>query len=125
MIEMKFSKAVVVETLTANLKEHRVIFAEAVEGYREEARKQLDEAIERLKAGAGPVNVYVMVSAPENHETDYEAVISMLEHSLDTEITFNDNQYRCYMLDQWDWQHQFLASNSVYSATAVTKAGSF
>ena len=124
MLNMKFTKEKVLTTLSNNLEEHRRIFEEAVDGYYEAALKELNKAIERLQEPSGPTSVYVTVSAPENHEKDYEAVISMLENSLDTEIVFNDIQYRCYMLDEWDWQRKFLASNSKYSTLAATKAGS-
>ena len=101
MISMTFDKEEVLASLTANLEEHKTIFKEAVEGFRLECIKQLEEKLGRVLEGPGPVNVYVTIKAPENHESDYKAVIHMLQHSNDKEVTFNDTQYRCYMLDKW------------------------
>lgn len=121
MIEMTFDKQEVIATLRKNLGEHHLIFTEAVEGYRKEAMRVLDRQIIELQRSDGPVKVMVHMKAPENHERDYVAVLSMLETSTDSHLVFNDEQYRHYMLDEWDWQRGFLASNSAYSATATGK----
>lgn len=123
MIEMTFSKHEVVIKLIQNLAEHKIIFAEAVDGYLIEARKQLELEVARLKVkkGESPINIFVSIQAPENHEADYRAVLSMLKASTDEEVVFDSDQYRCYMLDEWDWQRSFLHSNACYSMTATEK----
>lgn len=121
LIKMTFEKQEVIRKLRENLAEHRNIFEEAVEGYRKEALEQLNDAVKRLREGEGPVQVKVYLTAPENHEGDYKAVLSMLETSTDAEVVFDDDQYRCYMLDEWDWQRHFLSSTAAYSMTATEK----
>jgi hypothetical protein len=46
----------------------------------------------------------------------------MLEMGTDTEITLSASEYRTLVEDEWEWLHQFLASNAGYSMTAFATA---
>ena len=134
-ITMTYKVEEVLETLRKNLEEHLVIYNEALEGFREEGMSTLAEQLEELRAnnlrridaGKDPAPINIHINAPQSHESDYEAVISMLEHCVEEEVTFNHQQYCMYMMDRWDWQKTFLTTVSGYSSTANDKffAGNF
>lgn len=44
-----------------------------------------------------------------------------LEMSVDDEIVLDESSFAEYVMDDWDWQHQFLSDSSAYSLTARTK----
>jgi len=126
---MTYKVEEVLETLRANLAEHLVIYNEALEGFRREGmetlRVQLEELeannLRRIDAGKDPAPINIHINAPTSHESDYDAVISMLEHCVEDTVTFNQQQYCMYMMDRWDWQKTFLTTVSGYSSTANEK----
>ena len=134
-ITMTYKVKEVLETLHKNLEEHLVIYNEALEGFREEGMATLSKQLEELKAnnlrridaGKDPAPISIHINAPVSHESDYDAVISMLEHCVEETVTFNQQQYCMYMMDRWDWQKSFLTTVSGYSSTANAKffAGNF
>lgn len=46
---------------------------------------------------------------------DYDMAIGMLRMSVDEYITLEEEDYKCYVLDQWRWKQQFSTSNRGYS----------
>ena len=56
---------------------------------------------------------------PQNHVKDYDAVISMLEMSVDTNISLAADQHACFVLDDWDWKKDFQHSNRVYETNKM------
>ena len=117
MNAIRVNKRTLLETLKRNRAEHRKIFLEAVEGYKKEATKQLEDHLARIKSGKY-YQVYVVVAQPMDQTKDYDRTIGMLEMSLDTEIELSEQDYKSYVLDDWTWKTQFLSSNRSYSATA-------
>lgn len=118
MDAVRVSKKTLLETLKKNRAEHRKIFLEALEGYRKEAIKQLEQQLERAKKGK-KFDIYISLEQPQDQTKDYDRAIGMLELSLDTEVTLAESDYRNYVLDEWGWKGQFLSSNRAYSATAA------
>lgn len=106
-------------TLKANRDAHRKIFEEALEGYRTEAIRLLEEHIDRIKSGK-PKRVYVTIPYPEDHTEDYDNAIAMLEMDIGDTIQLDEESFLHYVRDQWQWKRQFLTSNAFYSATAAS-----
>ena len=100
-----------------NRAEHRTIFEEALDGYRVLAIKTLNRHIRELKSGK-PKRTSVYIPYPEDHTADYDAVIGMLEMSLNSEVELDEQSYRQLVVNEWAWTRQFLTTNAVYSATA-------
>ena len=116
---MKFTKDFLLSTLRSNRQKHRAIFEEAVEGYRFEALKACNEFANRLKDGELLVVWAQKLVVPFDHTEDYDVVISMLENTMDDSFEIDQVKYQSYVMDKWNWQTEFLASNSTYSATAA------
>lgn len=113
MDSVKVSRDELLSTLKKNRENHRKIFEEALEGYREEAIKELAEAINDAKAGK-KIRRSLSLVEPMDQTKDYDRVIRMLEMSKDTIIEISEIDFAQYVLDDWRWKDQFTASNSRY-----------
>lgn len=109
------------DVLNTNRDAHRAIFEEAIEGYRKAAVEQLEEHIDRIKAGSLK-EVYLRVPVPYDHTDEYERIIGLIQMSKDDEVVLTPDEYRCYVQDDWDWKNAWLISNKGYSATAAAWA---
>lgn len=101
-----------------NRNAHQAIFQEACEGYRAKALELLEAHVAEVKAGK-ITRVVVNLPYPENHVDDYDRVLTMLEMSVDSQVTIDEGTFANYVMDQWAWTKQFLSSNSAYSVTAA------
>lgn len=119
-MKLNVERSALLDTLTTNRGAHRAIFEEAVEGYKAEAVKQLNDYIERIKSGSLK-RVYVSLPQPEEHTHDYDRVIGLILLSTDDQIPLTDQEYENYVLDDWAWKRQFITTNSVYSMTAAAQ----
>lgn len=117
MRDIRVSKSKLIETLKKNREAHRKIFLEACDGYRKKAIELLDAELKKAKAGK-QFQIYFSLGQPVDQTKDYDRVIGML--TLDTEdfILLSEVDYRQYVLDDWNWKANFMASNAFYSKTA-------
>lgn len=113
MKAVKISKTVLLETLKKNRKAHRDIFLEAQEGYRMEAIKILDEALKDARENR-KIITYINLTVPVDQTSDYDRAIKMVEMSIDENIEISESDFACYILDDWSWKSNFLASNTMY-----------
>ena len=56
---------------------------------------------------------------PVDQTREYDRVIRALEMSVDTKIELTEDEFSQYEMDDWSWKRQFLASNSLYTSTAM------
>jgi hypothetical protein len=108
--------------LRQNREAHRDIFEEACEGYQAEAIRLLEEHLQRIRQGKR-VQVHVILPVPADHTKDYDRVIRMVEMSVDDEIDLEASDFASYVMDDWRWKRDFLATNSTYSASATRALG--
>lgn len=120
MKDIKVKKTDLLVKLRENLKEHQAIFDEAVVGYKSRAVELLEDHIARIKRGKLE-RVHVMLPVPENHKSDYERVIAMLEMSVDDTIEIPESEFQAYVMDDWAWKQQFLTASAEYSSMARGK----
>jgi len=113
MREIKVKVENLLEILKGNRQAHRAIFVEALEGYRKEAIELLEKAVADAKAGK-KVNTFIALEEPIDQTKDYDRAIGMLEMCVDEEITINDREYSQYVMDDWSWKGQFMATNTKY-----------
>ena len=114
MREIKVNKAELLKKLRENRNEHRAIFEEALEGYRAEAIRLLDKALADAKKGR-KIITYIHLQEPVDQTKDYDRAIGMLEMCVDNEITVTSQEYAQYVMDDWSWKEQFLATNTFYT----------
>lgn len=113
MESVNIDRAELLKILKANRENHRKIFEEALEGYREEVVKELDSMLEDAKKGKKIRRALSLVE-PMDQTKDYDRVIKMLDMSKDNIIEISETDFACYVLDDWRWKDQFTASNTRY-----------
>lgn len=118
MHAIKVEKSKLLEILKKNRDEHRSVFEEALEGYRKLMIKMFEDELEKAKAGK-KFNVYFSATQPVDQTKDYDRVIGMLEMDSEETVQLDEQDYQSYVLDDWSWKRNFLASNSAYSGKAA------
>jgi hypothetical protein len=115
MNSVKVYTAELMRKLIANRDGHRALFLKAQAGYREAVIKALDKALHDAREGRAYAT-YIALQAPEDHTSDYDTVISMLEMSVDTTIEIEQHDFQCYVLDKWQWAANVNFLNSTYAS---------
>jgi len=118
MKAIKVNKVDLIQILEKNRKEHRAIFEEALEGYKKAIIAELERRLVRAKKGK-IIDHIINVQQPTDQTKDYDRALGMLKMSLENEVELTEQDYRSYVLDDWNWKSQFLASNAFYSKTAT------
>lgn len=116
----RVDKDQLLEVLQKNRDAHRTIFEEALEGYRTKVLEYLEKRIEEVRKGK-KIDHYICLDQPEDHTSDYDRIIKMVEMSTESSIELDQNSFASYVMDDWNWKHQFLTSNSTYSTTAAAR----
>lgn len=113
MRTVKVGRLNLLEKMKANREAHVKVVLDALAVYRREAvealRKMLDDA-----AGGGEIRRRIDIPLPEDHRDAYDRVIAMLEMSVDETIELQEHEFRCYVLDEWDWQQSFNSTTMGY-----------
>jgi hypothetical protein len=110
----RVDKSTLIEALTANAEKHHEVYEKAMDGYKTAVMTWFAEQLDRAKEDK-PFQTYFGMPMPEDHTADYKAVIGMLEMSLDDEIVVSDREYRQYVLDEWGWKKEWVATMSNYT----------
>ena len=118
MKEVNVNVAELLEKLKENRTKHRGIFKDAQKGYRAEAIKQLDIALADAKAGKS-INTEIYLEKPVDQTKDYDKAILMLEMHSEDYIDVSASDFSNYVMDDWSWKRNFIATNSMY--TAITE----
>lgn len=109
-------KAELLTAIRANREVHRNEFIKALDGYREIVIERLELTLKNVRGGGRfDSDEFVLLVAPMDHTKDYNRVIKMLEMSTADEITVTERQFQQYVLDDWTWKMDFLATNARYS----------
>lgn len=120
-IVVHVSRTELLTALEKNKGEHRVIFEQAMEGYKKKAIEILTTNLDNIKNDKLE-RLLINLTLPEDHTRDYERVIMMLQMHQNDFIDLSQEQFAQYVMDDWGWQHQFLESGTYYgSAAAVEK----
>lgn len=115
------------EILEKNREEHQTICKDAMAGW----HKQVAKAAEKLRVCAeegrlGKMSKYnnplakLLGDCPENHTEDYDSAIGMLKMAVSETIQLKQEEYRTYVMDEWDWKEGWTSSTSSYSSSSVS-----
>lgn len=58
---------------------------------------------------------------PEDHSADYERAIQMMKSSIYDTVELSSEEYDSYVLNNWEWKKNFVASNATYVNTMRSK----
>lgn len=118
MKEVKVNISELLTILRDNKEKHQQVFEEALEGYKLKVIETLERTLEKAKAG-DRLPEYIEIPRPINQTHEYNRAIKMMEMSVESEITLAVGEFDKYVMDRWAWKQNFLARNSMYSATAA------
>lgn len=79
--------------------------------------EELDRMLKDAKDGK-QIRRAVIMPEPQDHTPDYDRVIAMLEMSVDTVIELDADSFDNYVMDNWAWRANALATNTMYAAKA-------
>ena len=113
MQSVKVLKTKLIGILIENRAKHREMFEKAVEGYKTAAVSWLENMLEEVKKGEQPYLTFRQ-PVPFDATKEYDLRIKMLEMSLDTEITLDEQEFNQFVCDNWAWAQQSFAANSCY-----------
>ncbi len=132
------STSKLLNTLKANRDAHVKEYKAAVEGYLEEAfirlekkyveaQHELRKAFERTKhelesfdpSKASDTVVFSRgisfnLVAPRNYVDAYDQAIQMMEWETRGEVELNSTEFRCFVMNKWDWMEEFKQSTVSY-----------
>ena len=58
---------------------------------------------------------------PQDHSKDYDRALRMMESSVYDKVQLSVDEFDSYVLNNWEWKANFIASNSLYVDTYRTK----
>lgn len=120
MNEVTVKRVDLLKKVKENRDNHRSVFNDAQEVYRELMIKELDTMLSDAKAGR-KIRRAVSMPEPEDHTRDYDRIIMMLEMSVDDEIELMAQDFARYVMDQWEWNASFQVSTMAYAAQNVNR----
>lgn len=112
--EVTVLKQELLDALRKNRSGHRAEFLKAQEGYRAAVIQELDNMLSDARNGK-VIRRVIALEEPQDHTTDYDRVIRMLEMSTAESITVSETQFSQYVMDEWNWMRQFKTTNSRYT----------
>jgi hypothetical protein len=100
------------EIIAANRETHRANFEKAMANFRLQAIAVLDEQIQAVRKGGLPDRV-LRLPIPEDHTSDYDRALGMLEWHEGDEIELFEGEFTQFVQDDWGWRQSFM-SNTMY-----------
>lgn len=105
-----------------NQRKHDEIYSAAVSGYWVKAEEVLTKKLAQVQAKE-KIDNYLGLAYPENHTDDYSRVISMIELSHQDVLDLSQQEFDCYVRNQWGWRNSFLTVNSFYASGCAGPSG--
>lgn len=101
------------DIIKTNREEHIDTYSAAVVAYAEKGVDLLERLIKKLKAGE-IIRNYLELPAPEDHTDEYDRAIRMLELDSRDAIELNEQEFRQFVQDDWDWKQSWISSTRSY-----------
>ena len=96
-MKVRVSVSALVEKLRENQSKHHDIFEQALLGWQKEC-----------------IRILLHEQIPSDHTKDYEVVIGLLLLSTSAEVELEADEYRRFVMDDWDWKQEWTTSNTKY-----------
>lgn len=102
------------DIINENRAKHIKDYDEAIIGYRAEAEKQLKDMIKKVRGGE-PISHILTLMQPVNNVADYDRNIRMLELSDTTTVEISEQEFKQYVMDDWQWTASFKQYVDTYN----------
>lgn len=114
MSTVRVKRVDVLDKLNDNRDGHRATFEEALTGYHAAVIEHLEAALADARAGK-KFTPSIYLPEPQDHTRDYDRVIALLGMSLDEELELSAMEFSQYVLDDWGWKGDFIATSANYT----------
>ena len=115
MHDIVVSRIELLDKVRANRDQHRELFLKAQEGFRARVIEELDEMIKTAREHR-EVRLQVGLVPPQDHTSDYERAIAMLEmHQSDT-IEIDAQTFAQLVRNEWAWFRSATVTNALYAS---------
>lgn len=111
-------KTELLKILRENRSKHQKVYEKALEGFQDDAKRQLESELDRIKRGDYK-SVVVRMTAPQNHTRDYDRAIRMVQLHRDNTIRLSEQDAARYIEDDWGWKQEWLQNSTQYAAATV------
>lgn len=109
---IKVKKVKLIQQIKENKEVHIKEYEKAVVAYKEEALKQLNNEITRVKDGA--LDAKLKLVTPINNSDNYDKIIEMFEWEVDEFVELSQNEFLEYVQDETEFAKQAKISNAFY-----------
>lgn len=113
MDEVRVKRDKLREKLEKNRASHHEQWQRAIEGFKRVVMETMRTNLAHFEAGRVQ-RVYISEAPPEEHTRDYDVALSMLDMSVDDEVTLSTERFRNLVLDDWKWKPAWIESTSKY-----------
>lgn len=112
--EVTCKKQELLDALKLNREKHLAEYREAFQGWREAVRARLVVLLDEVVTSDEDWIPSIGYPKPTSHVDDYDRVLRMLQMSVEDAITLREDQFACYVLDDWHWKGDHRAVSSAY-----------
>ncbi len=112
---VKVDRDKLLQTLQENKAKHVAEYDEAVEEYRKQAEKALRKRAIEIRDGETLRKEIDDLPAPLSFAKDYDRAIAMVEWSTEGVLELDEQAFRAWVLDEWNWRGQFAGTTSLYN----------
>ena len=109
MNEVTMKKEELRRILEENRGEHRQLFEEAHDAFREKLIQSLESRLDAARNG-GAVELQLGLIEPVDHSDEYERALGMLSYEIADEVTLQQHEFAQLVEDDWGWKQNFSAS---------------
>lgn len=112
------------ELAKEKLEARRITFLKTVTDYQEDINKEVsrisakienkEELPAYLSLKAFAIDLSLGLIYPQDHSQDYDRAIRMMEASIYDEVKLSVDEFDAYVLNNWEWKKNFLATNVGY-----------
>ncbi|CAL9958356.1 hypothetical protein VPHD479_0033 [Vibrio phage D479] len=95
------------ETVKANAEQHDVIYAEAMEAWREKSITFHRKQAAFIKKHGRENELLQRPTHPQSNAAEYKRAIRMIEMSTMDELQLTAQQFNQLVMDEWNWSHAF------------------
>jgi hypothetical protein len=110
--DIKVKKFDLIEKIKKNKENHIKEYDKAVVAYKEEALRQLGKLT--LKVNEGGLDVKLDLITPVNNADNYDKILEMFEWEVEDEVVLEQDEFKEYVQDEFDFAVSAKFSNSVY-----------
>lgn len=114
MNEVTVQKTELLSVILKNKEEHLKEYKAMMIEFKKSLLLNLQDLIEINSTREKGFLKRITESEPENHEEDYNKIISMLQMSINDEIVLDNREYDKYVLNNWSWKESFEFSKTSY-----------